>query len=240
MSNALRELRETAGWTQEEAARQIGISYGSYVKLERGERGLRDSTLSRAAEVFGVSVDVVMGKSRKPSTGPATFGRRDLPVYASSVAGLGAGLVGEMVLKVRRPIDRVVRPWFLQEVREAWGLIVSTDAMSPVYEIGDLAIIHPHLPFARGKDTLFLRKDVSPDEVALWGEPEQEGGDGGTRNPEARVRIGRLVNWDDQFWFLQRFDTPAARRRSGDTEDPHKLTRETWPQALRVVSKYSP
>jgi len=55
MGNNLRKLRESKGWTQNEAADAMGYSKGGYLKLERSERKLNVAIIERAAEVFNVS-----------------------------------------------------------------------------------------------------------------------------------------------------------------------------------------
>lgn len=60
-SEQLRELRISRDWTQPEAAEQMGISKGHYIKLERGEREFTRAIIFRAAEVFGVNASTFLG-----------------------------------------------------------------------------------------------------------------------------------------------------------------------------------
>src|SRR6478736_1643553 len=55
MGNSLRALRTEKGWTHDQAAAEMGVSRGQFIKLERGERGLTERTIALAAKAFGVS-----------------------------------------------------------------------------------------------------------------------------------------------------------------------------------------
>lgn len=84
-----------------------------------------------------------------PALGIAPMLLRDLPVYAAAEGGEGA-----LVVSVD-PIDMVPRPWYLGEVREGYGVLVTGESMSPEFEPGDMAIVNPKLPHMRGKVHIF-------------------------------------------------------------------------------------
>lgn len=71
MGNRLRELRESRGWTIEEAAEKFGLSRSGYVKIERGDRGLKERYILAAAEVFGVPPAAIIADKAEPALGPA-------------------------------------------------------------------------------------------------------------------------------------------------------------------------
>jgi transcriptional regulator with XRE-family HTH domain len=54
MGNNLKKLRLRAGWTHQEAADHIGVSRGQFIKLERGERQLKERYILLAAKAFNV------------------------------------------------------------------------------------------------------------------------------------------------------------------------------------------
>lgn len=64
MGNGLKQLRQTRGWTHEQAAEAMGISRGQLIKLERGERRLTAEYIRLAAEAFGASELEVLGTPR--------------------------------------------------------------------------------------------------------------------------------------------------------------------------------
>lgn len=84
-----------------------------------------------------------------PALGIAPMASRDLPVYAAVEGG-----EGELVVSIE-PIDMVPRPWYLGEVREGYGVLVTGESMSPEFEPGDMAIVNPKLPHMRGKVHIF-------------------------------------------------------------------------------------
>lgn len=109
---------------------------------------------------------------------PQFFGQRDMPVYAATEGG-----PGEMVIS-SDPIDFVVRPWYLGEVRDGFAVIVVGDSMSPAYEPGDLAVVNPALPPMRNKTAIFTTDD----------------------NGEIRSTIKRLINFSSSEWFVEQYN----------------------------------
>lgn len=66
MRKYLKRLREDVKMTQEDVAKEIGISRAYYVRIENGERQ-KDLDLSIAvklSELFGVSVDWIVEQER--------------------------------------------------------------------------------------------------------------------------------------------------------------------------------
>jgi transcriptional regulator with XRE-family HTH domain len=93
MGNNLKSLRDARGWTIDDAAREWGMSYGGYLKLERGERRLTNDYIAKASEVYAVSeADVISDPATVPlighvgaggqaefSSGQGPFGMVDAP-----------------------------------------------------------------------------------------------------------------------------------------------------------------
>ena len=61
----MKALRKSKGLNQEAAARLSGIGYMSYRRYETGEREPTVSTLWKIADLYGVSVDYLIGRSDK-------------------------------------------------------------------------------------------------------------------------------------------------------------------------------
>ncbi len=59
----LKQLREETGLTQEELAKKLNISRGTYAHYETGKREPNFETLQNLASFFEVSVDYLLGKS---------------------------------------------------------------------------------------------------------------------------------------------------------------------------------
>ncbi|WP_152657438.1 helix-turn-helix domain-containing protein [Oceanobacillus sp. CFH 90083] len=68
LSQRLREARENAGLKQIEASKLLGISNGTLSGYEREYRDPDTETLHKMADLYGVSVDWLLGKSMYPST----------------------------------------------------------------------------------------------------------------------------------------------------------------------------
>lgn len=62
-SNRLRNLRKGKGWTQEEAAKKLGLVRSTYSNYESGKREPDFETATGMAKFYGVSVDYLMGNS---------------------------------------------------------------------------------------------------------------------------------------------------------------------------------
>ena len=62
----IRILRKEKNLKQEEAAKLLGLSISSYCRYERGEREPDASVLWRMADLFGVSIDYLVGRTDVP------------------------------------------------------------------------------------------------------------------------------------------------------------------------------
>jgi len=62
--NRLKELREERGWTQRQTAMKAGLAPTTYHNYEREIREPDQETLIKLANVFRVSVDYLIGKSK--------------------------------------------------------------------------------------------------------------------------------------------------------------------------------
>lgn len=60
-------LRKTHGYTQQRVAEALGISRGAYANYEIGTREPDAETLSALAELYGVSVDYLVGRTDNPT-----------------------------------------------------------------------------------------------------------------------------------------------------------------------------
>jgi phage repressor protein C with HTH and peptisase S24 domain len=84
---------------------------------------------------------------------------QDLPVFATTqVAGA--------TIMSTKAIDRMLRPNFLLHVEDAYGLIISDNAMDPEAKNGSTVLVHPHLP-ARAGDTCVFQSEPHSDIAVL-------------------------------------------------------------------------
>lgn len=63
LGERLRSLREGKGWTQLHAAKIFGITNGALSNYERGYREPDAKLLNKLSEVYGCSVDYLLGRS---------------------------------------------------------------------------------------------------------------------------------------------------------------------------------
>lgn len=64
----IRPLREQHGMTQEDLAKRLGVKYPAVSKWERGMAYPSMNTVIKMAELFQVSMDVVLGLAPIPSS----------------------------------------------------------------------------------------------------------------------------------------------------------------------------
>ena len=62
----IKQLREQRGMTQEELANRLGVKYPAVSKWERGMAYPSMNTVIKMAELFKVSLDVVLGLAPIP------------------------------------------------------------------------------------------------------------------------------------------------------------------------------
>ena len=154
-----------------------------YLANEEQWRGTQaDITLKHSLpELLATMAKPPVLVTKDPATG--TIG-----IYAPQFPGLR----GEMVVQTD-PIDIVQRPWFLRQAKDAYGILIIDDIMSPAYEAGDTVIVNPHLPAMPGRDYLFM-SDV--------------------KDKSSKVRSRRLLSWDDVSWEVMQFKPEDVYRLS--------------------------
>lgn len=80
----LKDLRKQHGLSREELAKKLGLSYWAISKYEQGERFPEWDTLQKIADLFGVSVDYLLGRvddrNLSLTDGPLAAHRTDDPL----------------------------------------------------------------------------------------------------------------------------------------------------------------
>ena len=62
----LKQARETAHFTQMQAAKALGISDGTYKNYEQGKREPNNALLLKIADLYGVTTDYLLGREPAP------------------------------------------------------------------------------------------------------------------------------------------------------------------------------
>ncbi len=63
--NKIREYRKLRKWTQEELAKRLGVERSAVAKWESGKGQPQAARLIALAEIFGCSVDEILGRGGK-------------------------------------------------------------------------------------------------------------------------------------------------------------------------------
>ena len=66
----IRDLREDHDWKQEYVAEKIGVRQTTYSKYELGKINIPIDMLIRLADLYGVSLDYLVGRADRRQGGP--------------------------------------------------------------------------------------------------------------------------------------------------------------------------
>lgn len=64
----LRQLRERHGFSQEQSARDLGISRPTYLQIEKGERGLTVKEAQKLASLYGMGLEEFLSEGKKETS----------------------------------------------------------------------------------------------------------------------------------------------------------------------------
>lgn len=203
-----RNAREKKGLSQPKLAALSGVSQTTIDKIERGLT-LNSRMLPKLALALGVPIEELDPQLQNTaSTGfrpPPEFFSRDnnMPVFSAAEGGNGHIIVSTDV------VEYVQRPYTLETISDAYGILIVGDSMDPAFEPGDTAWVNPRLPPLRGVDVILYA-----------------GIDGGA---DARASIKRLIGWTDKVWQVRQYNPPKE----------FTMERSEWPKVHRVVGKFS-
>ena len=144
--DTLKQLRKAKGVTQQEVADYLGVNRVSYTDYENGKNKISPERLSKLADYFGVSVDVLLGRANgeQPSTTwPRTItparkpvGRnyKRFPVYAFLACGSPEDMTDYI-------IDEIYLDDSVYEGRDVMVARTQGDSMAPSIKSGDQVVI---------------------------------------------------------------------------------------------------
>lgn len=180
--------------TLDEFGKSVGVSAQAVSQWLSGETKPSFKTLTKIASIYRANIDwIVNGDGDEPSrvetqhaaSTPhmkrveAPMGARDLPIFAAVEGG-----DGDLVISTEA-VDLVPRPWYLGEVKDGYGVIVTGESMSPAYEPGDMAIVNPRLTYMRGKIHIFTAE---------------------SENSHFKATIKKLVSVTETDWVVEQFN----------------------------------
>ena len=129
----LKELRKMRRFSQHALAERLGISQQAVGKWETGKSTPDPATLREIADIFEVSVDLLLGRELIPPASAGAAGEVLLPILGTVRAGYGALAFQEY---------RGTEPASVHNPEEYFYLVVSGDSMAPRISSGDLALVH--------------------------------------------------------------------------------------------------
>lgn len=137
--NNLKALRKDKGWTQEEAAVELGLSLGGYRKLEYGDNRMTTDTIQRAAKAYRVSQGEIVSHT-VPIVGLAGA------AADGSVVWLDAGNLGDAPMPPggnERTVALEVRGESMRGIAENGWLIYYDDRREPLTDdlLGELCVV---------------------------------------------------------------------------------------------------
>lgn len=142
--NRLKELRLSRDMTMRETAKQLGLPYTTYVNYEKGLREPNSETLISFANLYGVSVDYVIG--RTATSEPYDFTeykntKNIIPMpHLNTVPLLGTIACGEPILATENLDGEVSIP---DDIKADFALRCSGDSMIDARIMdGDIVYIH--------------------------------------------------------------------------------------------------
>lgn len=153
--NLLKKFRKRAGYSQREVAEALHVTQGAVSSWEAGRWEPDQQNLAALADLFGVSVDALIGREvieprpawQEIKVQPELVAEDEImiPVVASLRCGFGRS--GEAIFKDKKPVPRsYVKRWGDDIVYyEAVG-----ESMSPTITPGDLLVTVPGSAWENG------------------------------------------------------------------------------------------
>ena len=161
----LKNARKNKGFTQAEIAKKLFISQAAYSKYETGAASPNPETLAKIAEVLGVSVGDLLGKSAD-SQNP---NRIRVPVLGRVAAGIPIEAIEEIIDYEELDAEEYGHA-------EYFGLKIAGQSMEPKISDGDVVIVRRQpdvesgeiaVVLVNGYDATVKRIKKSPQGVTL-------------------------------------------------------------------------
>jgi transcriptional regulator with XRE-family HTH domain len=197
----IKDRRKQLGLSQRELAAIVGSHAQTVDKIERGHISF-SRYLAGIEQHLGIKPAAVEFKD-------AEQGVEKIPLYATTAATLRAVRMNHDIA----PVHHVMPPECLRGKRSSYGGMVSTDAMAPIFAVGDSFYCNPHLAPAPGKFVLLRQKP-----------PWQRG----------QIILCQLISFTEREWTVMLLNSGGKKR---GYEERLVLSRADFPIAHRVVAK---
>lgn len=161
----LREARKAKGLTQVEVSRIIGISQNGYSDWETGKNRVDARSLGRLAELYGVTVNYLLG-----------IDENDAPVKGVRIPVLGSVAAGIPIEAIQDIVDYEEIDADMAAAGEYFGLRIKGSSMEPRIREGDVVIVRRQEEAETGDTVVVLvngdsatvkRIKIEPNGIAL-------------------------------------------------------------------------
>lgn len=204
----IRTRRAFLNWSQKELAQRAGVSQQLINALEaervRSSKFIREIAMALGCAISDLDSSYGVMAEDGGSIVNAAGRLGDLPIFGASEADVGSVVVSE------ESIDFIDRPEPLLNVRGGYGVIVANNFMFPEYEVGDFALVNPHLP-------------PVPDTTCIFYSDNKD---------QTIGRIRRLLTIAPDRW------TVKAWQPAEGFEAVTELPRDSWQKCHRLVGRY--
>ena len=161
----LREARKAKGLTQVEVSRIIGISQNGYSDWETGKNRVDARSLGRLAELYGVTVNYLLG-----------IDENDAPAKGVRIPVLGRVAAGIPIEAIQDIVDYEEIDADMAAAGEYFGLRIKGSSMEPRIREGDVVIVRRQEEAETGDTVVVLvngdsatvkRIKIEPNGIAL-------------------------------------------------------------------------
>lgn len=136
--HVLKELRKQKGMRQADIAQKLGVGRTTYVKYENGDNEPSFEMLNKLSDLFGVSIDYLLGRdSGYEGSGapvPTRPGSKWIPVLGKVAAGVPIEAVEDI-------LDYEEISAQMAESGDYFALQIKGDSMEPRMKSGDVVIV---------------------------------------------------------------------------------------------------
>ena len=208
LASNIRTRRAFLNWSQKELAQRAGVSQQLINALEgervRSSKFIREISIALGCTIADLDPNYGVVDESGNSIVNAAGRHGDLPIFGATEAAVGSVIVSD------EAIDFINRPDPLLQVRGGYGIIVANSFMFPEFDLGDFALVNPHLP-------------PIPNTTCIFYSEEKE---------KTIGRIRRLLSVSPTGWNVEAWNPPEG------FDATVELPRETWQKCHRVVGRF--
>ena len=214
IGDRIKQFREAAGMSQSALAKKAGVSQPVIADLEtKKQRSTKfivqiaralDKKIEDIDPQFGEPPRAVRGQAQAQYKPPPLFFDpvNTMPIFSAAEGGDGYIIISSDT------IEHLPRPYTLEGIPEAYGILIVGESMIPAFKPGETAWVNPRLPPQRDS------------EVILYELGDETG--------DARALIKELISWTATHWTVKQYNP----------EQVFKLERALWSRCHRVVGKF--